>query len=284
VGTFELIMERIEEKIFIPNGCTLWARQTLNSEIFLSKPDKWFKIWFYLVNRVNYLERGQYKRGECFLTYQEIMSNTACTRGQLDKFIRWSKLGQMLATRKSTRGMCVSVLKYAIFQNIKSYKDDTKVDAKSTQSRHRVDTIVEEGKKGKKGKKIQVQKKLFGEYESNRYEIMFPVGGRSTIDLGVGQPLGNNQTKIEPNKMNIVHPQKLFGEFVKLSEKEHAKLTERFLPEGVVEKIKALDMYIGSTGKHYESHYYTILKWHNDEEKKKKKEIKADPLAKYSIL
>lgn len=38
----------------INGGAVLWARQTIESEIFKNKPDKWFKIWFYIIARANH--------------------------------------------------------------------------------------------------------------------------------------------------------------------------------------------------------------------------------------
>jgi len=52
------------KEVQIPGGATLWARQTVDSEIFYDKPDKWFKIWFYLVNKVNWKDDKKHERGE----------------------------------------------------------------------------------------------------------------------------------------------------------------------------------------------------------------------------
>ena len=54
---------------------------------------------------------------------------------------------------------------------------------------------------------------------------------------------------------------KSFGEFVKLTTEEHAKLVERFGEKEASERIEALDHYIGSKGKKYKSHYHTVLTW-----------------------
>jgi len=122
-------------------GSTVWARQTLLSDVFMLKPDKWFKIWFFLVNRVNHKDNKQFKRGSCFTTYSQIMEYTRASRDQVDKFMRWSKSCQMLTTRKTTRGMIVSLLKYAEYQDAIKSKSDTKSDLKAKQKRNRSDTI-----------------------------------------------------------------------------------------------------------------------------------------------
>ena len=56
----------------VEGGYTLWSRQTTDSEIFYNKPDKWFKIWFFIVSRVFFADFKKWNRGECFMTYYEI--------------------------------------------------------------------------------------------------------------------------------------------------------------------------------------------------------------------
>ena len=60
----------------IDGGATLWARQTIDSKIFFDKPHVWFKIWFYLVNKVNHKDNKQFARGSCFMKYEWIMQRT----------------------------------------------------------------------------------------------------------------------------------------------------------------------------------------------------------------
>ena len=54
---------------------------------------------------------------------------------------------------------------------------------------------------------------------------------------------------------------KKYLEFVFLSNKEYQKLTEQLEERKRDEMIETLNNYIGSTGKKYKSHYYTILNW-----------------------
>ena len=125
----------------IPEGATIWARQTIQSDIFKIKPDKWFKIWFYLVNKVNHENNKQFKRGSGFMKYEWIIENTGATKNQIDHSMRWFKKERMLATQKATRGFIVTILKYETFQDLNNYKSDTKSDLKATQKRHKSDTI-----------------------------------------------------------------------------------------------------------------------------------------------
>ena len=114
----------------INGGATLWARQTIDSDIFFWKPDKWFKIWFYIVNSVNFVDVKQFKRGSGLFTYQQIQDRTGCTRGQADSFVRYAKLNKMLTTRKTTRGMVITVCNYNIYQDFNNYKNETHTTGK----------------------------------------------------------------------------------------------------------------------------------------------------------
>ena len=105
----------------IDGGATIWARQTIDSEVFNGKPDAWFKIWFYLVNKVYWNDNKSLRRGQGHFKYRWIQDATGATRSQIDHFFRWAKEEQMLATQKATRGMVVTILKYGHFQDLKNY-------------------------------------------------------------------------------------------------------------------------------------------------------------------
>jgi len=134
-------------------GYTLWARQTLDSDVFCNKPDKWFKIWFYLVSRVNFKKTKQFQRGECHTTYSKIADSTGATKHQIHEFIRWSKKCQMLTTQKTTRGMIITIVLYSKYQDAKTYRNHTENLTKTTQKPHRNHTIVEECKNDKNDNK-----------------------------------------------------------------------------------------------------------------------------------
>lgn len=138
-------------------GAIVVARQILDSEVFL-KPDKWLKIWLFILLSANYKDVKKFRRGELFTTYKEIMSYTKATRSEVDHCIRWLKQATQIKTWKATRGFYIKVLKYDVYQTLNTYKSDTRSDddgdIKATGRRYRSDTISnirEEGKKDKKG-------------------------------------------------------------------------------------------------------------------------------------
>jgi hypothetical protein len=60
-----------------------------------------------------------------------------------------------------------------------------------------------------------------------------------------------------------------FLDFVYLTNEEHQKLISQLGEENVSTLITRLNLYVGSKGKSYKSHYYTILNWANKEGMKK---------------
>ncbi|PIR14046.1 hypothetical protein COV49_00200 [Candidatus Falkowbacteria bacterium CG11_big_fil_rev_8_21_14_0_20_39_10] len=126
----------------INGGATIWARQTIESEIFLYKPDKWFKIWFYIVNRAYFKEKNKFERGECFLKYSWIEEATGATKDQIYACVKWLKKERMLTTNKTTRGMHVKVLNYDKYQNFNNYKNDMENDNETIQKLQISDTIL----------------------------------------------------------------------------------------------------------------------------------------------
>lgn len=142
----------------INGGATLWARQTIDSDVFYNKPDKWFKIWFYLINKVNYKDTKQFDRGSGFMKYDWITNATGATKDQVKHCLEYFKKATMIATRKATRGMVVKVINYNAFQNLDNYisheESHTGRNTKATQKPHRSHTILKKVKKVKNKKDI----------------------------------------------------------------------------------------------------------------------------------
>ena len=122
-------------------GAIVLARKVIESDVFFVKPDKWFKMWIFILCYVNHKDNDHFTRGENFFTYRQIMDATRATKDQCDKFLQWSRKSSMLATRKTTRGVIIKVIKYDIFQNFTNYKSDMKSETEAKQKRNRSDTI-----------------------------------------------------------------------------------------------------------------------------------------------
>lgn len=122
------------------------ARQIIESEIWVNKPEKWLKIWLFLLLQANFKDNKQFKRGSFWTKYEIIQLNCNSTRAQVDMCIRWLKSMKMLTTQKTTRGFIISIVNYDKFQDNKYYKNDTENEIKTTQKRHRNDTIKKNDK------------------------------------------------------------------------------------------------------------------------------------------
>ncbi len=162
-------MAKIKDRMSINGGATIWARQTIDSDIFYDKPHVWFKIWFYLVNQVNHKDDKRFKRGSCFLKYEWIMHNTGATKNQVKHCIEYLKKDKMLATQKATRGFIVKVNRYNDFQTLGNYKkpqeEESKRNTEGTQKEHRSHTI---NKNGKNDKNLKEDIKESGDSSSSK--------------------------------------------------------------------------------------------------------------------
>lgn len=127
-------------------GCLLWARQTIESEIFTDKPHSWFKIWFYLVEKVTHENKNRFERGSSFCKYEYIKDACKVTKDEIKHCIRWLKDNQMLATQKTTRGFIITVINYDKYQTMNNYYSHTE----ATQKPHRSHTILKNDKNNKK--------------------------------------------------------------------------------------------------------------------------------------
>ena len=76
------------------------------------------------------------------------------------------------------------------------------------------------------------------------------------------------QVNTDKNVKNDKNDKKYYGEFVRLTDEEHQKLTERLGQALTADYIERLNNYIGSKGTKYKSHYHTILTWVRNDEKK----------------
>lgn len=149
-------------------GFTKWNRSTLYSDIFFYKPDKWFKIWFYIVNRVNFKDTKLFKRGEALITYEEIMASTKATAEQTKKCIKWLEENSMLTSTKTTRGKKRFVVNYDKYQDVVLNKNSRETSEENNErtvgEQLEARSIVEERKKEKNEKSIYMSEEDFDSY------------------------------------------------------------------------------------------------------------------------
>lgn len=174
-------------------GSTIWARQTIESDVFFWKPAVWFKIWFYIVNRVNFKDSKQFDRGSAYIEYAEICLKTKASYKQVENFVKWGKQEGMLKVEKSTRGNVIYVLNYAKYQDAIKSKGGTGSETGGEASRKQVgskgDAIVEECNNGKN--EIYISPKPFFDNTAIRgetiKEMVLKNGNEALIKKEVGK-------------------------------------------------------------------------------------------------
>ena len=179
----------------IKGGATMWSRQTIESDIFYNKPDKWFKVWFYIVNHVNHKKNKQFKRGEGFFRYLLVEEYTGASKNQIYRCLRWLEKEGMIGTHKTTRGVIIKVINYDLYQNLENYKRDPS----ETQRRYEGYTI-NKNDNNENNEKGTIKKHIFlGYFEKNP---VYSFEGKTKIKCPDGEWryfMGSTKD-IKPNK------------------------------------------------------------------------------------
>ena len=168
----------------IKRGATIWARKSIESDIFYKKPAEWFKIWFYIIQEVNHKDSKQFKRGEGYFNWSEMKQDLrGITPDQYAKCTKWLKRAKQIATHKTTRGNIILVLNYDKYQTLDNYKSKAQSKAGAKQEQSKSYTIYKYVKNDKNESNILSAKAdefsfkdklLLMENDKNRYiQIIF---------------------------------------------------------------------------------------------------------------
>lgn len=93
---------------------------------------------------------------------------------------------------------------------------------------------------------------------------------RSNSKCGIERDRDIEEERDKDKEKNILRKEKKkILDFIFLTDKEHKKLLDKLGKNKTEDMIERLNNYIGSKGKKYKSHYFTILTWdRNDPDKK----------------
>lgn len=118
----------------IPGGYILVARKLFESEM-MGKPPLYFKLWGWMLARAMWKDGDKLKRGQLVTSIAEMQQAMSYRigwrrevptkdeiRSAYEAFVR----AEMISTRKTTRGMVVTVLNYKLYQNPESYEAHTR--------------------------------------------------------------------------------------------------------------------------------------------------------------
>ncbi|MAF43027.1 MAG: hypothetical protein CMI54_02490 [Parcubacteria group bacterium] len=145
-------------------GYVKFHRSMIESEIW-NKPAWWFKVWSFIIFKGFYDNGIHLKTGEFLTSYKEIYKECAFTKRdisspeKIDNVFRFLRNENMITTRKTTRGIKVTICNYCKYQHIQNEINETQNDEKRK-------TVIVEMKNGNSGV-TQNDTKNETEYNSN---------------------------------------------------------------------------------------------------------------------
>lgn len=113
------------------NWAFIIARQIFESEIWELKPIWWLKVWIYIIWMANYKDKKCFKKWDFLTNTVEIyekckLESEGIKPRTVENCIKWLKCTGQITTRKTTRGMYITVLNYAKYQDFNNYWNGTK--------------------------------------------------------------------------------------------------------------------------------------------------------------
>lgn len=147
----------------IDGGCILLARRIQEGWISGAPPHV-REIWLWILLNSNWKDHGDIKRGEVLTTYNQILDDLSWYVGfRKERYSKWNcetamKLlmkHDMITTRRTTRGMIITVCNYDHYQDMDNYENHNGGSMRTTREPHEIRHDKERRKKGiKKDKNI----------------------------------------------------------------------------------------------------------------------------------
>jgi hypothetical protein len=157
----------------INGGYYIKARCIQESEIQHAPPHV-REIWDLFMMKANHSSHKRsghvLERGQVLCTYSDIQEalhwnigwrKKTYSKGDCETAMKWLKKRVMVTTKKTTRGMIVTICNYEKFQNPKNYETYTETYNEPTMNLQTDDTIDK-----KKKKKKNVKKDIYGEFKN----------------------------------------------------------------------------------------------------------------------
>lgn len=137
------------------NGAFVISRNIFESDVWVNKPAFWAKLWIYILGNVNHHDSPTCERGTGFFNFSGKDSKICREEApdKVKKFLKYAKSSTMISTKKSTRGIYITVLNYNYYQSLSNYTSTTNSTTPSTieapQKHHRSTTIDKNDKNDK---------------------------------------------------------------------------------------------------------------------------------------
>ncbi|GAG85950.1 unnamed protein product [marine sediment metagenome] len=149
----------------IVGGYYIKARCIQNSEIAHAPPHI-REIWDYLLREANHKDvkhNGKIiKRGQCVRRYEDILKSLhwmvgwrkqSYSKSQCETAMKWLKKRGMITTKKTIRGMTITICNYDYYQTAENYENHNSTRMKTTvkpQSNHTINKNEENEKNERK--------------------------------------------------------------------------------------------------------------------------------------
>lgn len=212
----------------IPGGYILLSRKLIESEIW-KKPPLYLKVWIYLLSKAQHKEYKNLKRGQLWITYQDIMEDCSWmvgarkekpSKSQIFNILEWmrnlcfesnaesnSKATTneiMITTVKATRGMLITIENFNIYQDSKSYESNAESNnesnddilPKETPNRNRIN------KNDNKNDNISIYS-IFDKYSEND-DLRQALRDYSLMRNKIKAPLTERAASMLLNKLNTL--------------------------------------------------------------------------------
>ena len=161
----------------IEGGYILKPRSILDSQIYKAPPHV-REIWDHLLLKANHADdpNSGIKRGQVWTCYAEIREALSWKVGwRTERYTKWQceiamKLltrATMITTKKTTRGLIVTISNYDYYQDPANYENHSESHQRATRKPQTTDTI---NKKKKNAKNERIRKKSIVQTKAERWE------------------------------------------------------------------------------------------------------------------
>jgi hypothetical protein len=167
----------MEDKI--QGGYYIKARCIQDSEIATAPPHV-REIWDWLLKECNHADNKLFKRGQCMRTFKDIQDGLkwyigwrkmTYSKWDCEKAMKVLKKATMITTKKTTRGLIITVLNYDFYQDASNYESHTI----ATRKPQCTDTINKNVKNVRSKKYIHIVKPTIPEIQEYAKSIEFNI-------------------------------------------------------------------------------------------------------------
>jgi hypothetical protein len=204
----------------IKGGYYLKARCFQDAEISYAPPHI-REIWDWIIKEAQHETKMVYgvelQRGQLFTSYQEIRDGLSWKIGyRTERYSKWDcesamkyfTKHDMITTRKTTRGMVITVIKYDIYQDPLNYENHTGTTTETTREPPQRHTINKNGKKNKNKEEEKKEYKPLVFLSHDEFEKLKAKFGAARADDYIDQlstKLGSKFIKYDSHYLTILN-------------------------------------------------------------------------------